>query len=94
MYPYEIVFGMGMYEILLALGFFSALLYFRIFADRVGFGAKMQNLVIVCALAALIGGYGFAVLIALPVKEMHFSFVLLSDKKQICHTVVGNSIAD
>ena len=62
MYPNEIFLGMGMYEILLALGFFCALLYFRIFADRFGFGAKLQNLVILCALAALIGGYGFAVL--------------------------------
>lgn len=62
MYPNEIVFGMGMYEILIALGFFCALLYFRVFADRFRFGARLQNLVIVCALAALIGGYGFAVL--------------------------------
>ena len=62
MYPYEIVLGMGMYEILMALGFFCALVYFRIFADRFGFGARMQNLVILCALAALIGGYGSAVL--------------------------------
>lgn len=62
MYPFEIFLGMGMYELLIALGFFCALLYFRIFADRFGFGANLQNLVIVCAMAALIGGYGFAVL--------------------------------
>ena len=62
MYPKEIIFGMGMYELLIALGFFCALLYFRIFADRYAFSAKMQNLVILCALAALVGGYGFAVL--------------------------------
>lgn len=62
MYPNEIILGMGMYEILIALGFSCALGYFRIFADRRGFGANLQNLVIGCALAALIGGYGFAVL--------------------------------
>lgn len=62
MYPNEILLGMGMYELLIALGFFCALLYFRIFADRFRFSAKLQNLVILCALASLIGGYGFAVL--------------------------------
>jgi len=62
MYPYEIVLGMGLYEIMLMLGFFGALLYFRIFADRLGFGAKLQNLVILCAVSALVSGYGFAVL--------------------------------
>lgn len=62
MYPNEIFLGMGMYEILMVLGFFGSLLCFRIFADRFGFGVRMQNLCIVCALAALIGGYGSAVL--------------------------------
>ncbi len=62
MYPNEIILGMGMYEILIALGFTCALGYFRIFADKRGFGANLQNLVICCALAALVGGYGFAVL--------------------------------
>ena len=62
MYPFEVFLGMGMYELLIALGFFCALLYFRVFADRFGFGANLQNLVIVCAMAALIGGYCFAVL--------------------------------
>ncbi len=62
MYPNEIIFGMGLYEILMVAGFLCALLYFRFFADRIGFGAKMQNLVILCALAALVGGYLSAVL--------------------------------
>ncbi len=62
MYPNEIFLGMGMYEILMVLGFFGSLLCFRIFADRFGFGVRMQNLCIVCALAALVGGYGSAVL--------------------------------
>lgn len=78
MYPNEIVFGMGMYEILIALGFFCALLYFRVFADRFRFGAKLQNLVIVCALAALISGYGSAVLtqaVYNALEEGHFEIV-------------------
>lgn len=62
MYPYEIFLGMGLYEIMLAVGFFGALMYFRIFADRAKFGTKMQNLVILCAVCALVSGYGFAVL--------------------------------
>ena len=62
MYPYEIIFDLGLYEILLVLGFFGALLNFRFFADRVGFGAKYQNLCITSALAALLGGYVSAVL--------------------------------
>ena len=62
MYQKEVFLGMGMYEILIAVGFFCALLYFRIFADRQAFSARMQNLVILCALSALLSGYGFAVL--------------------------------
>ena len=62
MYPNEIFLGMGLYEIMLAVGFFGALLYFRVFADRARFGAKLQNLVLLCAVSALISGYGFAVL--------------------------------
>lgn len=62
MYPYEVFLGLGWYEIFIVLGFFLALLYFRFFADRALFGAGLQNLVIGCALAALIGGYGCSVL--------------------------------
>ena len=62
MYPYELFWGLGWYEIFMVLGFFLALLYFRFFADRVRFSAGVQNLVIVCALSALIGGYGCSVL--------------------------------
>lgn len=62
MYPHEIIFDLGLYEIMFVVGFFGALLYFRIFADRIGFGARMQNLCIICALAALVVGYLSAVL--------------------------------
>ena len=62
MYPYELFWGLGLYEILMVVGFFLALLYFRLLADRRGLGADLQNLVIVCALAGLFGGYGCSVL--------------------------------
>ena len=62
MYPNAIFLGMGLYEIMIAVGFTCALANFRIFADRRRFSANLQNLVIVCALVALIGGYCFAVL--------------------------------
>ncbi len=63
MYPNQIFLGMGMYEILLLVGFFLALIYLRIFADRLQWSAKLQNLCIFCALASLIGGYASAVLV-------------------------------
>lgn len=62
MYPNEIFLGLGLYEIFLVLGFLGAVICFRVFADRNHFSASMQNLCIVCALAALVGGYGSAVL--------------------------------
>ena len=62
MYPYAVFLGMGLYEIMIAVGFTCALLNFRVFADRRKFGANLQNLVIICAMAALVSGYFFAVL--------------------------------
>lgn len=62
MYPYDLFLGLDLYDLMLLGGFFGALIYFRIFADRSRFGAGLQNLCIVAALAAMIGGYGSAVL--------------------------------
>ena len=62
MYPYDVFLGMDMYEILLVLAFFAALIYFRIWADRIRFGAKLQNLCIFGAMFGIVGGYGAAVL--------------------------------
>ncbi len=62
MYPYELFFGLHLYDIMMVLGFFAALVWFRGFADRRRIDAAVQNLVIVSATAALIGGYGSAVL--------------------------------
>lgn len=62
MYPYDVFLGMDLYEIMLAVGFFGALVFFRIFADRRGFSARLQNLCIIGAMVGIIGGYGAAVL--------------------------------
>ena len=61
MYPYKLFFGLSLYDILLVVGFFAALVFFRFWADRRKFPARLQNLCIGCALAALVGGYLSAV---------------------------------
>lgn len=62
MYPSDLFFGLDLYDLSIAIGFFAALLYFRLFADRLQFGAGLQNLIIIGALVAIVGGYGSAVL--------------------------------
>ena len=62
MYPYDLFFGLDLYDILFIVGFCSALFYFRFWADRRHFSARHQNICILSALAAVIGGYGSAVL--------------------------------
>ena len=62
MYPYDIVLGMDLYSIMIAVGFFGALVFFRIWADRRGFSAALQNLCIVGAVFGVLGGYSVAVL--------------------------------
>lgn len=61
MYPYKLFLGLSLYDIMLAVGFFAALMFLRFWADRRNFSAKLQNLCIGCALAALVGGYLSAV---------------------------------
>lgn len=62
MYPNELFLGIDLYAIMLVVAFLSALIYFRLVADRLQFGAALQNLCIAGGLAALIGGYFAAVL--------------------------------
>ncbi len=62
MYPYDLFLGLDLYDLMILCGFFGALIYFRFWADRMRFGAKLQNLCVIAALAAMIGGYGSAVL--------------------------------
>ena len=62
MYPYSIFLGIDLYTIFLCVGIISALLTFRIFSDRKKMFWKLQNFTIITAVAAIVGGYGSAVL--------------------------------
>ncbi len=61
MYPYDIVFGLDLYDLSIVVGFFVALVFFRFWADRRCFSARLQNLCIVGALVGIMGGFGMAV---------------------------------
>ncbi len=63
MYPKDVFLGMDFYDIFLVLAFLSALVYFRLWADRRELSAGFQNLCIVGAMVAIVGGYGSAVLV-------------------------------
>lgn len=63
MYPYELFWGIDLYQLMISAGFLAALLFFRYWGDRRDLTAGVQNLVIVSALLALIGGYGASVLV-------------------------------
>lgn len=62
MYPRDVFLGMDFYDIFLVLAFLSALIYFRLWADRRALSARYQNLCIIGAMVAIVGGYGSAVL--------------------------------
>ncbi len=62
MYPYEIVFGMDLYSILIAVGVICCMAFIRLQADWRGLRAKLQNLFLFNTIAAVVLGYGFAVL--------------------------------
>lgn len=62
MYPYEIIFGMDLYSILLTVGVIVCMLLIRLQADWRGMKAKLQNLVLIGAAAAVVTGFGFAIL--------------------------------
>lgn len=62
MYPYEILFGMDLYAILIAVGVIICMLFIRLQADWRGLRARLQNLILLNTVAAVVLGYGFAVL--------------------------------
>lgn len=62
MYPYEIVFGMDLYSILLTVGVIVCMLFIRLQADWRGMTARLQNLVLINTVAAVVTGFGFAIL--------------------------------
>ena len=63
MYPYEIVFGMDLYSILIAVGVIACMIFIRLQADWRGLKAKLQNLLLFNTIAAVVLGYGAAVLL-------------------------------
>ncbi len=62
MYPYQIIAGLDLYSILLCVAVIAAMVIYRTMADRIGIKAKLQNLCVYTAVAAVIGGYFSAVL--------------------------------
>ncbi len=62
MYPYEIFLGLDLYSLLIAAGVFVCMLFIRLQGDWRHTRAKLQNLLIWTTVAAVVLGYGFAVL--------------------------------
>ena len=62
MYPYELFFGLDLYSILMTLGVIVCMIFIRLMGDRVGFRARFQNLLLFFTVAAVVLGYGAAVL--------------------------------
>ena len=63
MYPYDIIFGMDLYSILISVGVIVCMIFIRLQADWRGLKAKLQNLVLFNTIAAVVLGYGGAVLL-------------------------------
>ena len=62
MYPYDIIPGLDLYGILLCVGILAAMITFRICADRLRLGARVQNFTLLVAGASVVVGYFFAIL--------------------------------
>ena len=62
MYPYSVFLGLDLYTIFLCVGIIAALVTFRVFSDRQKMYWKLQNFTIVTGVAAIVCGYGSAVL--------------------------------
>lgn len=61
MYPYPIIFGMGLYEIMLTIGMLLALFLGDRMGIKRGFSVKLQKLLIINAVASIFIGIGGAV---------------------------------
>ncbi len=62
MYPNDILPGIDLYLICMCLAVMAAIIVYRIIADRINIGVKLQNLCIFTAVGAIICGYFSAVL--------------------------------
>ena len=63
MYPYEIFLGMDLYTILFAVGVILCMVFIRLQSDWRGLRAGLQNLFLINTIAAVVLGYGCAVLL-------------------------------
>lgn len=61
MYPYDFLPGINLYTICLCLAAISAIVVYRIVADKLKIGAKLQNLCIFTAFGAIVAGYFSAI---------------------------------
>ena len=62
MYPYELFLGLDLYSILMTVGVIVCMVFIRLMADRRGLRARFQNLLLFFTVAAVVLGYGAAVL--------------------------------
>ncbi len=62
MYPYDIFLGMDLYSLLMVAGVIVCMLFIRLQGDRRGLPGRLQNLVLICTVTAVVLGYGAAVL--------------------------------
>ncbi len=62
MYPDDILPGIDLYTVMLCAGVAAAMLIFRIFSDRRGLSAKLNNFVLAIGVVAVILGYGSSIL--------------------------------
>ncbi len=62
MYPFELFLGLDLYTILLVVGVVMCMLFIRLQGDWRGFSARLQNLILLNTVAAVVLGYCSAVL--------------------------------
>lgn len=62
MYPYELFLGLDLYSLLIVVGVVLCMIFIRLQADWLGLRAKFQNILLINTVAAVVLGYGFAVL--------------------------------
>ncbi len=62
MYPYDLIFDLGLYELLVAGGIFCAMMMFKRLSELHGLTARLHNFIIADTVITVVGGYFSAVL--------------------------------
>lgn len=62
MYPYGLIFGLGLYELSAAGGIFCAMVMFRHLSEQRGLPVRLHNFILADAVLTVVGGYFSAVL--------------------------------